>query len=479
MAMENIKLKGAISRIMSDLVKLDSVITASELDFLYHVYDHYSVTQQDQNAGFYMPLEEALSIIASQTERFRREIYALMEEGSRADGQCSRHEALLLMAASCSWGLNTNARGRVYSYESKGIPLHRDQLIYVSREDRNDTSLLADEEVYDDVNNLARLAGFELVYVPCIARHFETYDETEVLRKVLTLVRPTLAGSEDELIRQLRVMTPYKFYTAIIDRKLKMSSMKVEGPCWLVKLGGSQVAGVEQANFLLLDINPNRLKRQLKDFMSEFLRLQPEQMVPVSSVEMDKNNFRYGGFIKSILDMISLGTEERWDVVIRLKDCKSFIDGDGKHQKAAISIRRGEEEWPLVFQDRDAAFYILVLCATAMDPAGIELEKELEQGCSAQRRYEEIYRQLSSRNADCPNICFSETRRPIKSRIKKAVRQHEYLTERDLYQLSGSQRKLFIMLNPSNVQVQGKGLNMNVERPLRESALYSTICRIV
>ena len=477
--MENIKLKGAISRIMSDLIKLDSVITASELDFLESVHDRYGVTQQDRKVGFYMPLEEAVSIIASQPEGFRREIYGLMEEGSKADGLCSRPEALLLMAVSCACGLNAGARGRVYSFESKGIPLHRDQLIYVSREDRNDMSLLADADTYDDVNNLARLAGFELVYVPRIATHFKTYAATDVLRKVLALVRPTLAGSEDELIRQLRVMTPYKFYTSILDRKLKMSTLKVNGPGWLVKLGGSQVAGVEHANFLLLDINPASLKRQLKNFMSEFLRMQPEQMVPVSSVELDENNFRYGGFIKSILDMISLGTEERWDVVIRLKDCKSFIDGDGRQQRAAVSIRRGEEEWPLVFQDRDAAFYVLVLCATAEDPAGIKLEKELEQGCAAQRRYEEIYRQFSIRNADCPNICFSETRRPIKSRIMKAVREHEYLTERDLYQLSESQRKLFIMLNPSNVLVQGKGLNMNVERPLKESALFSAVSRIV
>ena len=117
--MENIKLKGAISRIMSDLVKLDSVITASELNFLDRVYNRYGVTQQDRKVGFYMSLEEAVSIIASQSEGFRREIYGLMEEGSRADGQCSRPEALLLMAVSCSCGLNANARGRVYSYESK------------------------------------------------------------------------------------------------------------------------------------------------------------------------------------------------------------------------------------------------------------------------------------------------------------------------------------------------------------------------
>ena len=478
--MENIKLKGAVSRVMTDLVKLDSVITTSELDFLYKVvYERYGVTSQDRKTGFYMSLEEAVSVIASQNEGFRRDFYDLMGKGAMADGQCSRPEALLLMAVSCACGLNANGRGRVYSYESRGIPLHRDQLIYVSREDRNETALLADADVYDDVNDIARLAGFELVYVPRIAQHFTTYNETDILRKVLTLVRPTLERSEDEHIRQLRMMTPYKFYSTILDRKMKLSNLRVESPCWLIKLGGSQVAGEEQANFLLLEIDGDRVKRQLKGFMTEFLRLQPELMVPVSAVEMDENNFRYGGFIKSILDMLSLGTEERWDVVIRLEGCKSFLDGDGKPRRAAVSIRRDEEEWPLVVQDRDAAFYILVLCATAEDPAGIRLEKELERGCAAQRRYEEIYRRISTRNAECPDIRFSETRRPIKSRLKKTIRMHDYLTEKDLYQLTESQHRMFVMLNPSNVLVQGRGMNMNVERPLRESSLYSAVCRIV
>ena len=118
-------------------------------------------------------------------------------------------------------------------------------------------------------------------------------------------------------------------------------SFQVDSPCWLLKLGNSQVGGVEFANFLLLEINCDDMKRQLKNFMAEFLKMQPEHMVTVSSVEMDANNFRYGGFIKSILDMISLGTEERWDVVIRLNGCRSFIDGDGNGQRASISIRRG------------------------------------------------------------------------------------------------------------------------------------------
>ena len=489
--MDNIKLKSAISRIMSDLVKLDSLITASELEFLDTVYKKYGVSTQDRKMGFYMTLEEAVSIFSSQPERFRREFFTLMKEGSVADGACSRPEAFLLMAFSCACGINPSGKGRVYSFESKGIPLHRDQLIYLSKEDRNERSLLADDELYEDINNIARLSGFELVYVPRIARHFETYQKTDILRKVLTLVRPTLDRSEDELIRQVRTMTSYKFCTNILERKMKMS-LKVTSPCWLIKMGNSQVGGMEYSNFLLLEIDYNHMKLQLKQFMSMFLQLQPEYMVSVSPVEEDADNFRYGGFVKSILDMISLGTDERRDVIIRLKGCKTFVDGDGNEQRASISIRRGEEEWPLIGPDRDAAFYALVICYTAEDSNGVRLDKDLEQNCETQRRYEKIYGMMSVRQlSDCPNICFSDMRRPIISRVNLAINPtlknakktkllsgSKYLTERELYEISKSQKNFFVVLNPSNVQVRSKADRREVERPLKESTLYSSVIQI-
>lgn len=471
--MENSKLRSAISRIMSDLIKLDNLITASELDFLDGVYKKYGVTDDDKKMGFYMTLAEAVDILSQQSHKYRQEFFSLMLEGSKADGVCSRPEALLLLSFACACGLGDRAKGKVYSFEAKGIPLHHDQLIYVSREDRHDKSFLSDDENYEDVNNIARLAGFELVYVPRIAKHFDTYGKTEILRKVLTLVRPTLDRGEDELIRQLRVMTPYKFYTAILERRMKIS-LEFDGPGWLIKLGDSQVAGEEFANFLLLEIDQKNLKRQLKAFMTEFLLMLPDQIISVAPVEEDPDIFRYGGFIKSILDMISLGTEDRWNLVIRLKHSKKFKNGDGKEDRAAITIRRGDEEWPLIVPDRDAAFYVLILCVTAEDPGGILMSKDLESDCRAQKQYKEIYRQMSPRDPnDCPDISFSETRRPIKSRLVKLIQDHPYLTEKALYQLTSSQKKMFVVLNPSSIFVQVKPGER--EKPLRESDLYKVV----
>ena len=488
--MDNLKLKSAISRIMSDLVKLDSLITADELSFLDGIYGKYGVTEQDRKMGFYMTLAEAIDIVASQPEKFRRAFFDLMKDGSVADGMCSRPEALLLMAFSFACGLSDNGRGRVYSFEAKGIPLHRDQIIYVSREDRNDRTILSNDDVYEDINNIAKLSGFELVYVPRIARHFSTYNNTEILKKVLRLVRPTLDRSEDELIRQLRGMTPYKFFTNILERRMKIS-LHLDTPCWFIKLGGSQVGGEEYANFLLMEVKLDDIKGQMKRFMAEFLRMQPEHMVAVSSAEMDADNFRYGGFIKSILDMISLGTDERWDIVIRLRGCKEFLDGDGEEQKAAISIRRGDEEWPLIGPDRDAAFYALVLCYTAENPNGILLMKDLPDEGEEQRRYETIYGMMSVRDIkDCPKINQSETRRPIISRVNLAINPGNkkssykllegtnYLTERELYEVAKSQNRFYVALNPSNVIVSSKHDKKTIERTLRESALYSSVIQI-
>lgn len=271
---------------------------------------------------------------------------------------------------------------------------------------------------------------------------------------------------------------------------MKMS-LQVDSPCWLMRLGGSQVGGVEHANFLLLEIDADNMKRQLQGFMSELMKMQPEHMVSVSTVEMDADNFRYGGFIKSILDMISLGTEDRWDIVIRLKECKAFYDGDGNEQRASISIRRGEEEWPLIGPDRDAAFYALVLCYTAEKPEGVKLSGDFPHDCVEQKRYKQIYSMMSIRDEkDCPDIYHSDLRRPIISRINLAINPEEkkstsklldgtnYLTERELYEVAKSQNRFYVVLNPSNVIVRQLDGYKTIERPLKESALYKSVISI-
>ena len=492
--MNNSELKGAIWRIMTDLVKLDSIITSSELSFLDDVYNKYGITSRDRVSGFNMSLEKAVSVIAGESQPFRQEFYQLMEKGSVADGQCSRPEALLLKAISSSCGLDQSVTGHIYSYKSHGISLHRDQLIYVSTEDKNDRTLLSKPDVYEWINNIAKLSGFELVDVPHIAARFQDLGNEKILRDVLELVRPSLdKDSINRLIGTLRGMTPYRFLKSILNRKLQMNTLMVKGPCWLIKMGGSQVSGEEYANFLLLDINRRDMARQLQVFMSSFLEMQAKHTITLSSAEMNAGNFRYSGFIKSVLDMISMEKDEHWDIIIRLKDCKEFKDVDGIVHKASISIRRGDEEWPWISQDREAAFYAFVLCCTAENRDGVFLKNDLDQGSIEFKRYAEIYRKIHPSkkridNNDIPGIIYSKIRRTTVSRINLAIKPDSkkkkdeyvqklmkgsyYLTDGDMYTISKSKSHYYVDVNSSNVFVCLKNGIKEELHPLESSELF-------
>ena len=235
------------------------------------------------------------------------------------------------------------------------------------------------------------------------------------------------------------------------------------------------------------------MTRQLQGFMSSFLQMQAEHTITLSSVEMNANNFRYSGFIKSILDMISMEKVERWDVIIRLKDCKEFKDGEGLPQKASISIRRGEEEWPLMSQDREAAFYAFVLCCTAENRDGVFLKNDMESDSVPFKRYAEIYRKMhSSRHQigdmDIPGVRFSNIRRATVSRINLAIKPDSkkekdkyvqklmkgsyYLTDGDMYTISKSKSHYFIDVNSSNVFVCSKNGTKEEMHPLESSELF-------
>ena len=111
--------------------------------------------------------------------------------------------------------------------------------------------------------------------------------------------------------------------------------------------------------------------------------------------------------------------------------------------------------------------------------------------CGVQRRYRKIYGQMSIRDlSDCPDVSLSDMRRPIISRVNLAINPGQkkakskllagtqYLTEREIYEVSKSQNKYFVVLNPSNVIVRSKQEKKETERPLKESALYASVVQI-
>ncbi len=91
---------------------------------------------------------------------------------------------------------------------------------------------------------------------------------------------------------------------------------------------------------------------------------------------------------------------------------------------------------------------------------------------------------------ECPIIYDSAYRRPVISRVNLAINPRDkksegkilegtqYLTERELYEISKSEDRFYVVLNPSNVLVRSKTSIKEIERPLKESALFKSVTAI-
>lgn len=123
---------------------------------------------------------------------------------------------------------------------------------------------------------------------------------------------------------------------------------------------------------------------------------------------------------------------------------------------------------------RDAAFYTLLLCASAEGEGGINFN-DMGAFRRIMSQYERLYQKLSRRSIDgtsqhqrCPDVTAAQTRIPMKSRLITAIKSSR-LTEQSLYMPQEQERgMLYIPVEPEKVKV----ITMRGMTSLKESELY-------
>ena len=132
------------------------------------------------------------------------------------------------------------------------------------------------------------------------------------------------------------------------------------------------------------------------------------------------------------------------------------------------------QEYPLLISGRDAAFYVLLLCASAVGEGGIDFN-DMGAFRKIMSQYEKIYQKLSRRSIDgtseyqrCPDVTAAQTRIPMKSRLITAIKSSR-LTEQSLYMPQDQGRgMLYVPVEPEKVKV----ITMRGMTSLKESELY-------
>lgn len=463
----------SVFRILSDTIKSDNIITVDELDRLEEACDKFSISDQAKEDSYAITLGMAVETLSRQGERIRKNVMQAMQEIALKDGECSRAESLIIMAIEMAC---ENNGAKVMSFESGDRPLLTAQLLYIEDQPAKTTLL---DTAFAELSGIVRMCGMELTYIPQVARHFREYEDGRHgdLKRVLKLVSPLSSESDlDNSIAAIEGMTTRYFYTNVLCGKLGMN-MEIDRPNWILRLPDSVVSGTGYANFLCIPVE-NDIRLQLLDLIARLNSRLSSYSITVNDGRSKEQSFLYSGFYKVLLDTMTIRKIDKWNIHIRLygDSVEQFRYSDGQRiRKCVMTIRKGFEEYPIPLSGRDVAFYLLILCASASNEKGVDFHDESMRKLT-EKRYAELYRHVSRRDTDLPQVWFPESRIPMRSRVAKAINESVIARQsslQDIYLPKETRRGLLsVQLEPGRVFIDsGPG-----SKPLAESDLFRSFC---
>ena len=235
----------AITRIISDLIKADSIIDAGEMVMYTRLKVKYGISKNEERAASLMTLSEAISVLSKMGIRLRKEFYNDCCKLTVSDGFCDPTEARLMLALDYC----LNADGNVYSVYSPDLKIKPNQVVYV--EGQFDEAINAEiNSNYRNLVNEYRTTGGNFIYIPAVSKHYAQYNES-TFQEVASFLAPNLSDEElIKLIEYLSDMTTSQFCKEQLCGRLGMEGLLEEVPSLLIKISSNYVGDKLMGNFL-------------------------------------------------------------------------------------------------------------------------------------------------------------------------------------------------------------------------------------
>lgn len=468
--MATIELKKSVCRIITDLVKSDNVISVDEMDIIEKAEMTYGVTSIIKIESYSMSLADAAAYVAIQKPQIRDKVVSLMENCAMKDGECCREEALLISAIE----LANKGQGRVLSMPLNNRPILSSQILFVDATYNPRKNEL--DRNFEEISRIVEMAGFELIYIPKVARDFKVLKKSEDLKRLLLIVNPTL--SESALISKvmsLQDMDSRYFYLQVLNGKLQMG-INVMRPSWLIRLPNSVVSGKGYANYLCLDVDMDDIKGQIQSFVNDLNKRQNPYTVLVNRHTDRSRDFLYGGFHKALLDVMAADRIDPWEIRVYARaGSNPVIDDSEIGKRFTVEICKGKTTYPVLINGREAAFYLLLLCGSAGQNRGVDFEYNPAMSKRIQAQYEEAYHMVSDR-AEIPDITLSSTFRPIKTKVMKGLEDCGIKGELHLFKPAKMGRNTYyIPFDYRNVRI----ISQKGSFPLIDSDVYHAYCHLL
>ena len=408
-----------IYRIIYDIIKADSIIVRHEIDAIKLLCDKYGITPKHRMASMNLSLAEAVkevqSLTIGQVEELHRDISQLI----MADDACSREEALLLFAIMKA----IDGKCEVVSVPWGEIMMDNSQLLFIE-EGYDEAVNEYIEAHYNTIVNTCNVGGFDFVYIPRLTKVFASQSMASDL---FFYFSPTATIEDAKRIAD----NMCNVTTSIVYRELLVGKMgfrmDVANPSLLFRVSFSVVNGQRMANYALINTDSDMLV-QLEGIVSELQRLQNDNTLTINNINVRQDAFIYNGFYRTLFDLLTYRKGAKCELVVRPYS-------HGNVLSVCTTTLESETEQPLELGPKESAFYVFLIKET-QEYGGFRIDMQTKEDLAylseAQKRFEETYFSLCNRDT-APDITDAGIRRPMLSKIRKAIENNDIIVQRMMF----------------------------------------------
>lgn len=421
-----------IYRVIYDMIKADCLITEDELDFMENICSTYEIGTPEREKAMQMSLDQAMSELQRLTPNQSLQLMGMLEQLVTKDGTCYREEALLLMAIRLA--LSPAESTQVLSLPRQPHMVDAGQVLFIE----NGFDAKANEQIsqhYIHLLNTLRIGGFDFIYIPQMVEHLAPKG-SHLLDKVVSHLAPPRCLAETEaIVQSVRSLTTERVFREILLGRMHFD-IQIDDPALLLRISQSDVNGDTLDNFLVLRLHDD-ITLHIDQFVDSLLSMLKSPTLNVRNVSLSPNAFVYSGFYRILFDLITYR---------RGIHCLLHIH-PYKHGNILGISQQGEtngEEQPLDIGPKESAFYIFLIEET-LQHGGFNIaaatQADMQYLQQAQERFSKIYLHHCNRD-QVPDITNPEIRRPMLSKIKRALQQHPLLIQPMMFVPEVSRRNL-------------------------------------
>ncbi len=403
--------KISVVRIISDLIKADSIIDSREMELFDFIKDGYRLNRECLSDARFITFSDAVNNLSCLPDEDKEDLMGVFKKITLADGMCNKDEALLMIALMYCLEGKYEAEMVHVQVPQQGLQLENSQVIYVESDYDDEINEVIGKN-FQQIENAMRLAGFDFAYIPQIAK---TYRATppQLFSEVLTFLTPTLEEKElAEIQEKVASMTTAEFCKEQLCKKLHINCLADTYPSLLMKVGETISENNIFANFLKIVIGQDILG-EIKQFIYRFTSMMNAEYSILRNIYNSSDRFIYSGVYKQIMDLC-----------LMKENTMSIVLLDTLKQK----IRFPEINEELKVSRSEKALYVLILAESLT--GGLNLNQPIsikqkrlheEKTRKIMNKYGQIYRLFGGDVNSLPNLMDPTIRNPKISKINRCI----------------------------------------------------------